>query len=283
MSIIPHIDSKIIAHDGTQLHTRSWKINKAKADIAFVHGFFEHCGRYEGEAHFFNEAGYNFLAYDQRTHGQSEGRYRSYVDNFSLYEKDYALFLSENNLGKERPYFLFSHSMGGLVHCSHLLNTKALPARHLGSIFSAPLLAPDPNTAPLLQKLSGVVGTLFPRLKVIDIDADAVSRDPKEVEKYIDDPLNYTEKMYAASGYHLLKQMKYVQSKMSTLEHPFLVMHGTNDKLSDISGSQMLYKSASSTDKELVVLQDFKHEITKDIDHHLVLEKILSWMDNRLK
>ena len=283
MAIPTHTDGILKTHDGLKLHTIRWdSLPPAKADIAFVHGFFEHSGRYSNEAQFFTNAGYNFLAYDQRSHGLSEGKYRSFVKDFSNYERDYKLFLKENNLGKNRPYFLFSHSMGGLVQCSYLLDTTSTQARHKGSIFSAPLLSPDPNTAPLLQKMSGVVGTLLPRLKVIAIDANAVSRDPKEIEKYVNDPLNYTDKMYAASGFNLLKQMKKIQPLFSTLTHPFLVLHGTDDKLSDIGGSQTLYDQAASLDKEYMRLENFKHEITKDIDHHIVLNKILTWMDNRV-
>ena len=277
-------DSELETHDGLKLHIRKWDQpgRTAKADIAFVHGFFEHSGRYAAEANFFNKSGYNFLTYDQRSHGLSEGKYRSYVGSFQNYERDYAMFLKEQKLGEDRPYFLFAHSMGGLVQCTHLIQNNTMPSGFKGAIFSAPLLSPDPNTSPLLQKIARLVGTLLPQLKVVSINHTAVSRDQKEIEKYLSDPLNYTEKMYAASGYNLLKQMKYVQTKLAAVKHPFLVLHGTDDKLSDIKGSKLLYKLASSEDKEIVILQDFKHEITKDLDHQEVLDKILSWIELRL-
>lgn len=284
MTPYPHIDSHIKTHDGLTLHVRKWNNVgvEAKADIAFVHGFFEHSGRYAREAQFFNKAGYNFSSYDQRSHGLSEGKYRSYVDDFQNYEKDYALFLKEQKLGKERPFFLFAHSMGGLVQCTHLVQNGTLPEGFKGAIFSAPLLSPDPNMAPILQKISGLIGTLLPRLKAIDIDHTAISRDPLEVEKYLNDSLISKEKMYAGSAYNLLKQMNYVQTKMSNIQIPFLILHGTDDKLSNIKGSQLLYKQAVSEDKEIVILKDFKHEITKDIDHQIVLDKILSWIEDRI-
>jgi len=274
--------SKVSGHNDVNLHMYDWKIAHPKADILFVHGLFEHSGRYESEAQFFNEAGYNFYAYDQRTHGQSEGKHRSYIDDFSAYVRDYQFLVKRLELGKNRPYYLFSHSMGGLVLTSYLLENRSLGDAFKGAVLSAPLLMPDSNTAPLLQKMAGVVGTLFPKLKTIQIDSQAISRDPIEVEKYISDPLNYTDKMYAATGYQLIKQMKKIRPQLSSFHHPFLVLHGTDDKLSEITGSKLLYDNASSGDKEMVELKNYKHEILKDIGKEKVLNKIVAWMNERV-
>ena len=84
--------------------------------------------------------------------------------------------------------------MGGLVQCSHLLNNDP-PANFKGAIFSAPFLKPDRNTAPILQKVAGIVAALAPRLRVLDLDPTTISRDPDEIEKYINDPLIYSDKM----------------------------------------------------------------------------------------
>lgn len=275
-------ESSLTTFDGLNLYTKEWIVDNAKADIVFTHGFFEHCSRYDTEARYFNSHGYNFIAYDQRTHGQSDGKYRSYVDNFSAYSKDYDAFLTSLNLGKERPYFLFAHSMGGLVQVTHVIEkSNALPSGYCGSIYSAPLLAPDPNTAPLLQKVSGIVGTLFPRLKAVAIDPNAVSRDPKEVQKYVEDPLNYTDKMYAASGYHLLKQMKTLPERFEKIDSPFLLIHSEADQLSDISGSELFFEQSKAADRTFMRLKKYSHEMTKDLGKEKILESILDWMEKR--
>lgn len=272
--------ANITTADKLSLTTHSWTVPMPKAKIIFVHGFFEHGFRYKREAEYFNQEGINFYTYDQRSHGLSDGKYRSYVDNFQHYVDDYELFL--NSPPKSTvPTFLFAHSMGGLVLVSYLLYTSN-KIDNKGIILSAPLLMPDKNTAPLLQKMSGIVGTLFPRLKTIKIDANAVSSDPKEVEKYTSDPLNYTDKMYASSGYHLLKQMKKVQGDMTKFEWPYLILHGTDDKLAEIEGSRLLHSLASSEDKQFVELKDYRHEITRDIGHEHVLETILNWINKRI-
>lgn len=272
----------ILTHDKLNLHSRAWTTEGAKADILFLHGFFEHCGRYAGEAQALNAKGYNVYAYDQRSHGLSDGKHRSFIKDFQNYLKDYKLAISKYKLGTNKPFFLMSHSMGGLVQCSYLLENNIASDFFKGAIFSAPLLLPDSNTAPLLQKMSGVVGTLFPTLKTIQIDPQHISRDPKEIDLYVSDSLNYTDKMYASSGYQLLKQMKKIRPLISRFHHPMIVLHGTDDRLAEYAGGKLLYEKSQSKDKEFVPLENFKHEILKDLDNDIVWSKITAWMDRRL-
>jgi len=274
--------AKIRTQDGTSLHLHAWTKDGSKADILFLHGFFEHSGRYKKEAKLLNSKGYNLYAYDQRTHGLSGGKYRSFIKDFNSYLQDYKTVISQLDLGTERPFYLMSHSMGGLVVCSYLLESNEMKKNFRGVIFSAPLLVPDSNTAPLLQKLSRVVGSLFPTLKTIQIDPNHISRDPEEINLYVSDPLNYTDKMYASSGYQLLKQMKKIQPLLPNFHYPFIVLHGTEDRLAEIKGSRLLYEYARSKDKELIELPKYKHEILKDLNHDIVWSKIITWMDQRL-
>jgi len=268
--------------DGLELFTHSWLAKDCKADVILVHGFFEHCLRYEVEANTLNQAGFSVHTYDQRTHGRSGGKRRSYVNNFQDYSQDYNDFLTSLDLGSQRPYFLFSHSMGGLVQTTYLIEHKITDKLFKGAIFSAPLLLPDKDTSPLLQKFSAVIGTLFPTLKLIKIDAGAISRDPEEVKKYKEDPLIYTDKLYAASGYNLLKQMKKIRPLLPQINCPILVMYGTDDKLAEPAGSKLLFDQVSSTDKDILEFKGFKHEITRDIGKEKVLSHMIKWMNDRI-
>ena len=272
---------QMTAEDGIELFCHRWRVAAPKAIIIFVHGFFEHSGRYHEEAAYFNGEGFDFYSYDQRSHGKSGGKLRSYISSFQDYLSDYDQFLQSIDTSG-LPTFLVAHSMGGLVLVSHLLYNKSTPANFKGVVLSAPLLMPDRNTAPILQKMAGIVGTLFPTMKTVAIDANAVSRDPKEVQKYIDDPLNYTDKLYASSGHQLIKQMKKVQADLQQFQHPFLVLHSIDDALAEIEGSKLLYAQSPSEDKELLILENYKHEITKDIGKEMILEKIAEWMTIRI-
>jgi len=267
--------------DNLNLYCKSWVTKNAKANILFAHGFFEHCNRYESEAQFFNSHGYNFYTYDHRTHGMSEGKPRSFIKDFENYIDDFRRFVSHTNLDG-RPTFLFAHSFGGLVQVSFILDYLNEVEHFKGAMFSSPFLMPHGDTAPLLQKVSGVFGKLFPKLKTVVADANTISRDPKEIQKYNDDPLNYRDGIYAASGMNLIKQTKKVSARFNEIEIPFIIQHGTDDKLAELEGSKLLFKKAASTDKTFFELKDFKHEITRDIGFEKVRSDYLEWADKRI-
>jgi len=267
--------------DKLELYTRSHTVENAKADIIFAHGFFEHCARYDNEARFFNKHGYNFYSYDQRSHGKSEGTPRSYITNFQNYVNDHLQFIKMNN-SSGRPVFLFSHSMGGLIQVSFILDHLQEVKNFKGALFSSPFLMPDKDLAPMLQKLSGVVGSILPKLKTVKADSSFISRDPAEIKKYDEDPLIYRDGIYAASGKNSLKQIKKVGKRFTEIKVPFIIQHGTNDKLAELGGSRKLIKESSSKDAQLIELKDFKHEITRDLGFENVLKTYLDWMEERL-
>ena len=55
--------------------------------------------------------------------------------------------------------------MGGLVQASLLVEKDYIVNNFKGALFSSPLLMAAKDMAPLLQKLSGIVGALFPKMK----------------------------------------------------------------------------------------------------------------------
>jgi len=274
-------ESSFKTQDNLELYTRSHLTDTPKADIIFAHGFFEHCARYDNEARFFSTHGYNFFSYDQRTHGKSEGSPRSFIKDFQNYVNDHVQFVKQN-ITKDRPVFLFAHSMGGLIQLSFILDHLEVIDNFKGALFSSPFIMPDKDLAPLLQKLSGVIGSLLPKLKTVKADSSFISRDPKEIEKYDADPLIYRDGIYASSGKHSLKQIKKVTKRFSEFNVPFIIQHGTNDKLAELNGSRTLIKTCSSKDAQLIELKDFKHEITRDLGYESVLQTYLDWMEERL-
>lgn len=267
---------------GVKLRTNSWAIDNAKADIYFVHGFGEHSKRYFSEAQYFNALGFNFHAYDQRTHGESEGNTRAYIKDFYYYVNEFGEFLEHSNYGKNRPFFLMSHSMGGLVLLSYLLQKQTRKSNYLGTAFSSPFLMPNKDTAPILQKLASLVALIAPKLQTVKIEKEHISRDPKEQDSYVNDPLNFNGGVYAKSGASLLKQMKSIRPNFKDFKDPFIIQHGTVDQLAEFQGSQCLYDESTSTDKTFIPLEGYHHEITRDVDFEAVRENFGVWMRERI-
>lgn len=274
---------KINAPDQSLIHLNAWTLDEPRADIILSHGFQEHSGRYEKEAAFFNRAGFNFLAYDLRGHGLSDGQPRAYIDDFSLLTEDLETVYTHYVQDNRRPVFLFGHSLGGLVTVSFLINKPRYQEHINGMLLSAPLLMPNADMAPLLQKLSSVVSKLMPKLKTVKLDPNELSRDPGVVAGYINDPLVCHQGIHARTGYRFLQEMKKNQKLFDQIHTPFIIQHSKADRLTEHAGSQLLFETASSEDKVFVSLDEYKHEITRDQQNEQVLEDYLVWMEQRLQ
>ena len=60
--------------DKTRLFYKIDHAKDAKASALIIHGFGDHCGRYEAFTHNLLELGISVIRYDYRGHGRSEGR-----------------------------------------------------------------------------------------------------------------------------------------------------------------------------------------------------------------
>ena len=277
------INDSISSYDGTTLRTRTWLSKESiNGNIIFCHGLFEYAGRYDYEARFFNNAGYNFYAFDQRSHGESGGKRRSYIKTFDEYINDYKHIVSELSKTFDKPYFLFSHSMGCTVMLSYLIKEKLTSPQFRGVIMSGPFIKSVDDMSPILQKFAGIIGRLFPSVRTIKARPNSISRDPEVVRKYINDPLVYTDGIYAVTGYQMLKQSEWLQTQLEKFDYPFLIMHGTDDTLANIQGSESLYKLSPSSDKTFTPLLDHKHEITRELERDKVLQAMVDWLGERV-
>ncbi|MBT8228684.1 MAG: lysophospholipase [Bacteroidia bacterium] len=267
-------------HDGLKLITKTWIHPQARSNIVLVHGYLEHCRRYEHAAKYFNDHGYNVFAYDQRGHGLSEGK-PSYIKQFENYILDLKQFLDHIEIYNKAHFYILCHSMGGLVTLSYLLNEKNIPDNLQGVIFSAPFIQPSKDLAPALQKISRILGLIAPWLPTKSADPAEISRDLQYVKNYAEDPLIYHGRVHAGSARQLLNQMKKIRPLYCNMTLPFLVIHGTDDKMAELEGSQNLYLESQSTDKKIIKLKDFKHEVMNEIGKKNVLQSIANWLDER--
>ena len=267
-------------HDGLTLYTQRWTpARDARAIVLLVHGYAEHCGRYDHVAGTFVDQGAAVYAYDQRGHGRSEGP-RAYVDRFEQYLADLDLFRDfVQARTPDVPVFLFGHSMGGLASLLYTLN-YAPDLR--GLLLSAPVIEIDPDLAPLLRELAQILGRLFPTLPTVRSSQDAISRDPAVVDEAENDPLNYTGRTLARTGAELLRAGEEAQSRLGELGTPFLVLHGTADPLATPAWSKRLYERAAATDKTLRLYDGLYHETFNEPEQDTVLRDLGTWLAERM-
>jgi alpha-beta hydrolase superfamily lysophospholipase len=63
---------------------------------------------------------------------------------------------------------------------------------------------------------------------------------------------------------------------------PVLILHGTEDKATNPSGSQFFYDNAGSADKTLKLYSGHYHDLLNDIDKEIVMADINDWIDARV-
>lgn len=272
-----HATGKFPVSGGVSLFKQCWKpAEAAKAAIIIVHGHGEHSTRYDHIAERLNNERYSVFTYDQRGHGHSPGK-PGYINTFKVLVDDLSVFVDQVRTQLDgSPLFLFGHSMGGLVLASYVLKYQPEVA---GLIFSSSALKVGDDVAPIAQKLSGVLSTLTPWLPVHHVEPDAISRDSKEVEKYVNDPLVYHGKILARTGAELMNAMNDVQAHLNDLRLPFIALHGTGDLIVEPAGTKILYENAGSTDKTLKLYEGGYHEVFHDHDREQFLQDVIDWLN----
>lgn len=261
---------------GVELYAVSWTTSPPKAAVVLAHGYGEHTGRYEHVAAGLTDAGYDVHALDHRGHGRSGGR-RGEIDDFGRLVDDVE-DLAADVARRYDSLFLLGHSMGGLAVLTAVARGSLRPA---GVVVTGAAVLPAESIPAWLVRVSGVIGRLAPGLPTIRLEAAAVSRDPKVVEAYDTDPLNFRGKMTAGTGARLNAAMGEIMGSLDRVDAPLLLVHGSHDRLTDPAGSLRVLRGVASSDRELRVLPGLYHEVLNEPEGDEVLAGIVAWMDAR--
>jgi acylglycerol lipase len=257
-----------------------------RAVAVLVHGFGEHVDRYEHIANSFNEHGVILAGMDHQGHGLSEGD-RAHVQLFSHYVEDVLQFatavLPANlpaGVPENTPFFIFGHSMGGLISSHVLLRSQA---SFRGAIISAPAVLADPKVAtPAMRNIANRLSNVFPKLALDKLDPTLVTRDAAVVAKYSEDPLVYHGGMRARWGHEMLLAMDSFWKDAAKITLPLLLIHGTDDKLIPIAASEKYEAAVSSSDKTFLRYEGFFHESFNDPGKEAVIQDMMEFVERLL-
>lgn len=267
----------ITSSTGENLHSKVWKVEAPKAEVYLVHGYAEHIGRYEHLAQRLNAAGYDVIGYDHAGHGDSGGE-RAYIDRFDQFVWDLDRVI-EHHHDEGKPIYLFGHSMGGLVVTSYC--TLYQPKYIQGVITSGAGLKVNKNVSKILQRISPVMSEICAHLKTTSISSQDVSRDPKVVEEYDNDPKVYRGGIKTRIGSEILLRMKKTSKVPHLFKVPTLMMHGTLDEITDPGGTIEFCEKCASDDKELKLWDGLYHEIMNEPEKEEVIDYMISWLEAR--
>jgi alpha-beta hydrolase superfamily lysophospholipase len=276
-----HHEGALTTSAGTSLYYQSWMQDEnPKAALLIVHGLAEHSGRYEHFADFFVDRGYTVFALDYLGHGKSDGD-RCHIGQFSDYTDCIALLL--NRVREEcpgAPLFLVGHSMGGLVATRFLIDHQD---EFAGSVLSGAAVQAAIEPSAIQRLAVKFFSKVLPKLRVLQLDASEVSRDPAVVDRYRKDPLVFSGKVTARLAEQLFSTMTWIKDKLGDIELPMLILHGSADGLTSPEGSRMLHDNISSGIKKLIIYDGLYHEVYNEPEQEAVMQDVEDWLAPRLE
>lgn len=265
----------------TQPFSQSWHPQGApRALVVISHGLAEHSGRYGELAARLTARGYAVHALDHRGHGRSEGR-RSNIGRFAGVVSDLGeLIVRARRDHPGVPTFLLGHSMGGAIALACALEHQA---ELRGLVLSAPALASNERVPPLRHLLLRLLSRIAPDMGVLNLPAEAVSREPAVVAAYAQDPLVYRGAVPVRTVAELVAAMATFPLRASELHLPVLVQHGTGDLLVPLAACEPIYDRLGDARMRTVKRYDgLYHEVYNEPERDRVIADLLEWLDAQL-
>jgi acylglycerol lipase len=276
-------EDKWDAEDGTNFFIHGWEPEngKPRALVALVHGLGEHAARYAHVGKVMTDAGYALVGFDLRGHGNSGGP-RGHASSLDAYMQDIRQFLLRmKERYPELPQFLYGHSLGGLLTLAYAIQYGS---GLKGVVVTGPGLRSPLQEQKIKVAMVRLLGSLLPAMTLQSgLDPAHISRDPKIVEAYKNDPLVH-DSASLGLGKAALNAIDLCFSRAGEFPAPLLMIHGTGDKITYFSGSQDFAKLVSEAggDVTLKLWDGLYHEVHNEPEKEEVFQFIIAWLEKHL-
>jgi alpha-beta hydrolase superfamily lysophospholipase len=272
-------EDKWTGQDGVDFFVRGWEpAAKPKAVIALIHGLGEHTGRYQHVGRAITDADYALVGFDLRGHGKSGGLrgHFSSLDVGMRDIQDFLLLLKKRY--PELPFFLYGHSLGGLLVLTYALKNKP---DLKGVISSGAGLRSQVHDQKMKVMMARILGSILPSTQIASgLDVSFLSRDPAVIDAYQLDPMVH-DRISLAFGKAGLEATDYAWKHAGEFSLPLLIMHGAADRNTYPSGSRDFAELAAqnNSDVTLKLWEGRYHELHNDPEKEQVLAFMIQWLD----
>jgi alpha-beta hydrolase superfamily lysophospholipase len=271
--------------DDLELATYEWEVADPRGVVQVSHGLAEHSSRYDRFARALNDAGYTVRASDHRGHGASiAGTPGDFgAPGFEALIADMAAYGA--SLRRDLPLFLFAHSMGSFAAQSVILTHSDL---YTGVVLSGST-ALDLLAAGMAEAEGPAGLEAFNAGFEHRTGYEWLSRDEKEVDRYVADPLcgfdlpdETVPALFGAAG--TLADPTALAGIRSSL--PVLLVSGSEDPVG--GGGQLVevlgqrYRDAGLVDVTVKLYDGARHELLNEINRDEVTSDVVAWLDAHL-
>jgi lysophospholipase len=169
--------------------------------------------------------------------------------------------------------------MGGNLAMGHVLASQDGVA---ALALSGALLKVGDDVSSIQRTTLEVVARVAPGVRPLSLPADAISRDPEVVQRYVDDPLVHSGKITAGLIAALFGAIDGFAPRYPDLTLPIWIGHGTDDQLVEVAGSHALEAAAVNADVESHYYDGLYHEIFNEPEQDAVLADLVAWLDRTI-
>jgi alpha-beta hydrolase superfamily lysophospholipase len=247
--------------------------------LVLMHGYGDHCRRYDELARFLARRGISVASFDARGHGRSSGQ-RGYVREFEDYVDDLCVFFdSVMRSDPERSVGLLGHSNGGLISLLAVARGALVPR---ALILSNPLVELHARRHVVPDWTARMLSHVAPRLPMPSgISARALTHDPALIAAIRSDP--FIHRVATPRWYWSVQAAARVALLQARLiELPTLMIASELDTLVEPKAVKLCYERMPARDKRWCPRPGALHEALHELDRHELFETLADWLEPRL-
>lgn len=302
------------SNDCVEIFAKKWlreDDGKPQAIVQLAHGMAEHIIRYDSFARELVNQNIYVYGNDHRGHGET-GNHTSSIGYFADeqgFEKVVLDMLQLTTIIEKEypdvPIFLFGHSMGSFLSRRYiqlfgdriagviLCGTGGNPGimGKIGRMIAARESKKKGRRTPSPTLNNLTFGNYNKEFRPNRTEFDWLSRDEKEVDKYIDDPL--CGGIFTAGFFHDfligIGTINIPQNiKLIPKELPIFLISGTKDPVGGTNGIGVIktmksFKRSGITDVSIKLFEDARHELLNEINKDEIQKEIINWINSHIR
>jgi acylglycerol lipase len=223
---------------------------------------------------------------EHQGHGKSEGL-KGYVPSFSGLVDDclhWAAVIRERELPAGTPLFLYGESLGGGIALHAALKE---PHALSGLVLFAPMTGLAEGLAPpwLVEQIGKLAAFCMPTAPLAPVKdlVDLCFKNEAMRPLARADPHRYSGGMRLGTAFQLKGAMEHLSAHAHELSTPFLLLHGTADRITSHHASERVFEACAAADKTLLLYEDAWHVLWCEAtdSRRRMLADLTGWLAER--